>query len=192
LPSEVLLRRPDVRAAEHRLRAASASIGAARAAFFPSISLTASSGSASDDLDRLFESGTRSWSVVPRISLPIFQGGRLRAALGVATADRDIALAQYEQAIQAGFRDVADALALSATLADQRLAQESLLEAALRTHELSQARYTAGQDSYLVLLDAQRTLYAARQSLVATLQAEQSNRVALYAAIGGGWRESTP
>jgi outer membrane protein, multidrug efflux system len=191
LPSESLLRRPDVIAAEHQLLAANANIGAARAAFFPSISLTGSAGSASDELGGLFESGSRSWSFIPRINIPIFQGGRLRAALGVAVADRDIALARYEQAIQAGFRDVADALALSVTLADQRRAQEALLAAALRTHELSEARYKAGQDSYLVLLDAQRTLYSARQSLIVTQQAEQANRVQLYTALGGGWLEAS-
>ncbi len=185
LPSEVLLQRPDVLAAEYRLRAANADIGAARAAFFPSISLTGSVGSASGELDGLFEGGTRSWSFTPTINLPIFQGGRLRAALGVANADRDIALAQYEQAIQIGFREVADALALADTLAEQRSAQAALLDAALVTHDLSVARYKAGQDSYLVLLDAQRTLYSARQSLVVTVQAEQANRVLLFKALGG-------
>jgi multidrug efflux system outer membrane protein len=190
LPSEVLLRRPDVLAAEYRLRAANADIGAARAAFFPSISLTGSVGSASNELSGLFDSGTVGWSFIPRITLPIFQGGRLRAALGVAEADRDIALAEYEKAIQSGFRDVADALARSRSLADQRAAQEALLEAATRAHALSQARYDAGQDSFLVLLDAQRTLYAAQQSLVATHLAEQANRVTLYKALGGGWTET--
>ena len=191
LPSSVLLRRPDIRAAEHQLLAANARIGAARAAFFPSISLTGSLGTASDDLSNLFESATRSWSFLPRVSVPIFQGGRLRAGLAVAKVDRDIALARYEQAIQAGFRDVADALALSKTLAAQRQAQEALLEAALRVHELSNERYRAGQDSYLVLLDAQRTLFSARLALVSTLQTEQANRVLLYRALGGGLREQS-
>lgn len=191
VPSDVLLRRPDVMGAEHELLAANANIGAARAAFFPSISLTGSVGSASNELSGLFESGNSVWTFMPQITLPIFQGGRLRANLGVATADRDIALAQYEKSIQTGFREVADALALSKTLADQRLAQEALLEAATRSHELSQARYDAGRDSYLILLDAQRTLYAAQQSLVATLLAEQANRVTLYKVLGGGWVEST-
>src|SRR5690606_11370307 len=185
LPSDVLLRRPDVMGAEHQLLAANANIGAARAAFFPSISLTGTIGSASNELSGLFESGNGVWAFMPQINLPIFQGGRLRANLGMATADRDIALAQYEKSIQSGFREVADALALSRTLADQRIAQQSLLEAATRAHELSQARYDAGRDSYLVLLDAQRTLYAAQQSLVATLLAEQANRVTLYKVLGG-------
>ncbi|KGM57745.1 transporter [Lysobacter arseniciresistens ZS79] len=189
LPSEVLLRRPDVLAAEHLLLSANANIGAARAAFFPSITLTAGIGSASSELSGLFDSGTIGWSFMPKLNLPIFQGGRLRAGLGVASADRDIALARYEQAIQAGFREVADALALSRSLADQRTAQEALLDAATRTHELSQARYDAGLDSHLVLLDAQRTLYAAQQAVVATRLAEQANRVTLYKALGGGWTE---
>ena len=192
LPSDVLLRRPDILQAEHRLRAANATIGAARAAFFPSIQLTGSAGSSSTQLSGLFEGGTFGWSFVPRISIPIFEGGRLRAGVGVSTADRDIALAQYEKSIQAGFREVADALALSRSLAEQQLAQEALLDAAARTHGLSEARYKAGQDSYLALLDAQRTLYAAQQSRVATELAAQSNRVTLYKVLGGGWNEQTP
>ena len=191
LPSSVLLRRPDVMAAEHNLLAANANIGAARAAFFPSISLTASIGSASDELSGLFEGGTSVWSFMPRLNLPIFQGGRLRANLGVARADRDIALAEYEKSIQIGFREVADALALSKTLADQRVAQEALLEAATRAHDLSKARYDAGRDSYLFLLDAQRTLYNAQLTLVTTLLAEQANRVTLYKVLGGGWLEGS-
>ncbi|RJG01062.1 efflux transporter outer membrane subunit [Noviherbaspirillum sedimenti] len=191
LPSQVLLRRPDVLQAEHLLRAANANIGAARAAFFPSISLTGSIGTASNELSGLFESGTRIWSFIPQISLPIFQGGRLRANLGMATADRDIALAQYEKSIQSGFREVADALALTRTLADRRAAQQSLLDAATRAHALSKARYDQGRDSFLNLLDAQRTLYAAQQGLVAAQLAEQANRVTLYKVLGGGWQESS-
>ncbi|MGB7480676.1 MAG: efflux transporter outer membrane subunit, partial [Burkholderiaceae bacterium] len=189
LPAEVLLRRPDVLQAEHQLRAANADIGAARAAFFPSISLTASIGSASNELSGLFSSGTRAWSFVPQVNLPIFQGGRLRAALGMSQAERDAALAQYEKSIQNGFREVADALALGSTLAEQKEAQQALVAAAARADQLSRARYEAGRDSYLVLLDAQRTLYSAQQSLVTTRLAEQSNRVALYQVLGGGWHE---
>ncbi|QIK81690.1 efflux transporter outer membrane subunit [Lysobacter sp. HDW10] len=189
LPSEVLLRRPDVLAAEHQLLAANANIGAARAAFFPSISLTGSVGSASDELSGLFGSANKAWSFIPKLNLPIFQGGRLRANLGVANADRDIALAQYEKSIQSGFREVADALALTTTLGAQRQAQETLVEAATRAEELSRARYEAGRDSYLVLLDAQRTLYAAQQTLIAIRLAEQANRVTLYKVLGGGWHE---
>lgn len=189
LPSDVLLRRPDVRAAEHQLLAANADIGAARAAFFPSIALTGSIGSASDELSGLFEAGTRLWSFIPQINLPIFQGGRLRASLGMANADRDIALAQYERAIQSGFREIADALALTATLAEQHQAQESLVDAAAHAEELSRARYAAGLDSNLVRLDAQRTLYAAQQGLITTRLAEQANRITLYKVLGGGWAE---
>jgi len=170
MPGDVLLRRPDVMAAEHVLLSANANIGAARAAFFPSISLTGSIGSASSELSGLFDSGTRVWSFIPKLNLPIFQGGKLRANLGMATADRDIALAQYERAIQSGFR-------------------EALVAAAEQAQRLSQARYDAGLDSFLTLLDARRTAYTARQSLVSTQLAQQSNQVALYKVLGGGWHE---
>jgi multidrug efflux system outer membrane protein len=189
LSSEVLLRRPDVLRAEQVLRAANANIGAARAAFFPSIRLTGSAGTVSTELSRLFGSGTFAWTFMPGIDVPIFQGGRLRAGVEASEAERDIALAQYERAIQAGFREVADALALSRTLSDRLQAQQSLLAAAAEAHRLSRARYEAGRDSFLVLLDAQRTLYAAEQGLVAARLAEQANRVVLYKALGGGWRE---
>lgn len=189
LPAEVLLRRPDIRQAELELRAASASIGAARAAFFPTISLTGSAGTASDELSGLFDAGTRNWLFIPRITVPIFQGGELLAKLDAATASRDIALARYEKSIQSGFRDVADALVLTRTLAEQRSAREAVLAAATRAHELSEARYRAGRDSYLALLDAQRSLYTAQQALLATRFSEQANRVRLYKALGGGWQE---
>jgi multidrug efflux system outer membrane protein len=189
LPSEVLLRRPDVLQAEHLLRSANANIGAARAAFFPSISLTASVGSISTELSGLFGAGSGGWSFVPQLNLPIFQGGRLRANLEVSRVDRDIALAQYERAIQAGFREVADALALTRTLAEQRQAQLALVDAASQAYELSQARYEAGQTSFLAALDAQRTLYTAQQALISTRRAEQANRVTLYMVLGGGWLE---
>ena len=192
LPSEVLLRRPDVLQAEHTLRAANANIGAARAAFFPSISLTGLFGSASTELSGLFDANTRAWSVNPVINIPIFQGGKLRAGLASAKADQQIALAQYEKAIQSGFRDVADALALTRTLAEQRQAQEALVEAAARADQLSTARYKAGRDSYLNQLDAQRTLYGAQQGLVTTRLSEQVNRVTLYKVLGGGWNERSP
>ena len=192
LPSEVLLRRPDVQGAEHLLRAANANIGAARAAFFPSITLTGSIGSASSELSGLFDGGTQYWRFVPQVNVPIFEGGRLRANLGVATADRDIALAQYEKSIQQGFREVADALALTTTLVDQRVALQALVDAAARADELAQARHAAGRDSYLVRLESQRTLYLAQQSLIVTRLAEQSNRVTLYKVLGGGWKETGP
>jgi multidrug efflux system outer membrane protein len=191
LPSDVLLRRPDVLRAEQRLRAANANIGAARAAFFPSIRLTGAVGTASDELSGLFSGGSFVWSFLPRIDVPIFQGGRLTANLGVSKADRDIALARYEKSIQAGFREVADALVSSRALAAQRAALEAQVAAATQAEDLSRARYDAGADSFLALLDAQRTLYSAQQALVATRLAEQSNRVTLYKVLGGGWRERT-
>lgn len=191
LPSEVLLRRPDIQQAESLLRAANANIGAARAAFFPSITLTGAVGAASDDMSTLFDAGTGTWSVIPKVTVPIFEGGRLRANLGAATADRDIALARYEAAIQQGFREVADALALTRTLAQQRTALEQLVDAAKRAEELSIARYEAGRDSYLTRLEAQRTLYVAQQALIATRLAEQNNRITLYKVLGGGWQERT-
>lgn len=189
LPGDVLLRRPDVMAAEHVLLSANANVGAARAAFFPSIQLTGSIGSASPELSGLFDSGTRVWSFMPRITLPIFQGGRLRANLGMATADQDIALARYEKAIQSGFREVADALALNDSLDGQLASQRALVAATEQAERLSQARYDAGLDSFLTLLDARRAAYGARQSLVSTRLAQQSNQVALYKVLGGGWRE---
>jgi multidrug efflux system outer membrane protein len=187
----VLLRRPDVLAADHFLRAAHPDVGAARAAFFPRISLTGTAGVSSDQLSSLFEGSTGAWSFVPQVSIPIFQGGRLRAGRQVAEADRAIAVAEYERAIQVGFREVSDALALTRTLARQREAQEALAAAARRAYELSQARHESGRDSYLVLLDSQRVWYAAQQGLIVTRLAEQANRVALYRVLGGGWVERT-
>jgi outer membrane protein TolC len=167
-------------------------LGAARAAFFPSVTLTGSIGSASSELSGLFDGGTQYWRFVPQVNVPIFEGGGLLANLGVATADRDIALAQYEKSIQQGFREVADALALTTTLVDQRVALQALVDAAARADELAQARHAAGRDSYLVRLESQRTLYLAQQSLIVTRLAEQSNRVTLYKVLGGGWKETGP
>jgi multidrug efflux system outer membrane protein len=192
VPSAVLLRRPDVLAAEHTLRAANADIGVARAAFFPNITLTANLGSASNQLSNLFKSGTGAWTFAPLLSLPIFHGGALMGNLDMAHADEKIALAQYEKTIQSGFREVADALALTATLNRQHAAQETLTEATGQAYKLSLRRYQVGRDSYLEVLDSQRSDYAARQGLITTRLAEQSNRVTLYKALGGGWREETP
>ncbi|MDO5506246.1 MAG: efflux transporter outer membrane subunit [Pseudoxanthomonas suwonensis] len=189
IDSGVLLQRPDVLAAEHGLAAANANIGAARAAFFPRITLTGSAGSSSAELSDLFSAGTRIWRFMPSISIPIFQGGRRRAGLGMAEADRDVALAGYEKAIQVGFREVADALVLAGTLDEQRQAREALLQSATRAEALSKARYDAGRDSYLQRLDAQRTLYAAQQGVLLVRQQLLGNRIALYRALGGGWRE---
>jgi multidrug efflux system outer membrane protein len=192
VPSTVLLRRPDVLEAERTLRSANANIGAARAAFFPQITLTANLGSASYQLTNLFKAGTGTWAFEPLISLPIFHGGALMGGLDVATVNEKIALAQYEKAIQSGFREVADALALTTTLNHQRAAQESLVEATSRAYELSQRRYKVGRDSYLEVLDSQRSDYAAQQRLITTRLAEESNRVTLYKALGGGWLERSP
>jgi outer membrane protein, multidrug efflux system len=192
VPSTVLLRRPDVLEAERMLRAANANIGAARAAFFPRITLTANLGSASPQLSNLFTGGTGTWAFEPLISLPIFHGGALMGGLDVATVGEKIALAQYEKAIQSGFREVADALALTTTLNRQRDAQESLVEATSRAYELSQRRYKVGRDSYLEVLDSQRSDYTAQQGLITTRLAEESNRVTLYKALGGGWLEHSP
>ena len=188
VPSEVLTRRPDILQAERQLRAANANIGAARAAFFPRITLTATAGSASSTLDGLFEAGSGTWSFVPQIVLPIFHAGQLSANLKVAEVQREITVAQYEKAIQTGFREVADALAERATLAEQLDARRRLVEATAASFRLSEARYKAGVDSYLGLLDAQRTLYGAEQELIAARLSEAANRVALYKALGGGWQ----
>ncbi|RZB34555.1 MAG: outer membrane protein, multidrug efflux system [Desulfobacteraceae bacterium Eth-SRB1] len=185
LSSEALLRRPDIVAAEHRLKGAYAFIGAARAAFFPRISLTTSIGTASDDLSGLFKSGSGTWNFAPQIAIPIFDA-RTWAALRVSKADRKIVLTQYEKAIQTAFRDIADALAVQGTM-DQRVsAQQSLVNAVAETYRLSNKRYTKGIDSYLSVLDAQRSLYAQQQVLIALRLAKLSNQVRLYAVLGGG------
>jgi len=185
LPSEVLQRRPDILQAEAQLRAAHANIGAARAAFFPRIALTTSIGTTSDQLSGLFKSGSETWSFIPQIVMPIFDA-RTWAAYDVTKVDREIALAQYEKAIQAGFREVADTLAQRETLGDQLQAQQSLVEASEVGYRLSDARYTRGIDSYLRVLDAQRSLYSAQQGLIAVRLARLANLVALYKVLGGG------
>lgn len=188
VPSSVLARRPDVLQAERQLRAANASIGAARAAFFPRITLTASAGTASSTLDGLFGSGSRNWSFSPQLSLPIFNAGALRASLDVAEVQRDINVATYEKTIQSAFREVADGLADRATLAEQLDAERRLVAASEETFRLSEARYRNGIDSYLGLLDAQRSLYSAQQELIGVRLSEASNRVTLYKVLGGGWK----
>ena len=189
LPSEVLQRRPDIMQAENQLKAANANIGAARAAFFPRITLTTSIGTASDELSGLFESGSASWSFAPRITLPIFDGGSNRANLKAAEADRDINLVRYEKAIQAAFREVADALAQRGTVGDQLEAQQSLVDAAAESYRLADARYKRGIDSYLTVLDSQRSLYGAQQGLVSVRLARLTNLVTLYKVLGGGGGE---
>lgn len=185
LSSDVLLSRPDIIAAEHRLQGAYANIGAARAAFFPSISLTGLFGTASDELSGLFDSGTGTWSYAAQAAMPIFDA-RTWSAYEVTQVQRDIAVAEYEKAIQNAFREVADALAVRGTVDRQIDAQDSLVEAATEAYRLSSARYDKGLDSYLGVLDAQRSLYAAQQGLVYRRLAKLANHVRLYATLGGG------
>ncbi|HRO54348.1 MAG TPA: efflux transporter outer membrane subunit, partial [Alicycliphilus sp.] len=187
LPSSALLQRPDLRAAEHALRGSYANIGAARAAFFPAITLTASVGTASNALSGLFDGGNGTWTFAPQLRLPIFDAGRNQANLRVAEVTRDQSLAQYEKTIQTAFREVADALAERATLSERLAAQASLVQATRRTLELSDARFRLGADNYLTVLDAQRSLYAAQQGEIALQLAEQVNRVTLYKVLGGQW-----
>lgn len=186
LPSEVLLGRPDIVQVEHQLKAANANIGAARAAFFPRISLTTFIGTISPHLSGLFRPGSDTWGFLPEITMPIFDSGRNKAGLDVAWADRNILLAQYEKTIQMGFREVADALALRGTIEDQIKAQQSLVDATEKTYALSEARYKSGIDSYLSVLDSQRSLYAAQQVLISLHLARLSNLVTLYKVLGGG------
>ncbi|ALC15686.1 RND efflux system, outer membrane lipoprotein, NodT family [Desulfuromonas soudanensis] len=186
VPSEVLQRRPDILAAEHRLKGANANIGAARAAFFPRIALTASAGFASDDLLDLFGSGTGTWAFAPRIDIPIFTAGSLRARLKTSKIDREISLARYEGAIQSAFREVADALAQRGTVNDQLTAQQSLVEAAADSYRLSEARFSKGIDSFLNVLDSQRSLYGAQQNLISIRLFRLNNLVTLYRVLGGG------
>jgi multidrug efflux system outer membrane protein len=185
LPSQVLLNRPDVLAAEHDLKAANADIGAARAAFFPTISLTGAAGSGSKALDGLFKAGTGTWSYGASAAESIFAGGANINGVRSARASRDIAVAQYERAIQSAFRDVSDALAVRARIDERLDAQTQATDAALTAFRLSQARYQAGTDSYVTLLTAERTLFTAQQNLI-TLQALRATNLAgLYQAIGG-------
>ena len=187
LPSELLIRRPDVRQAEQQLLANNANIGAARAAFFPRISLTASAGVASNDLDTLFSNGTSAWTFVPQLLMPIFDAGRNRANLDSAKVARDIAVAQYEKAIQTGFREVSDALAGRATLADQVTAQAGQLTAEQTRMQLTELRFRHGAANAFEVLDAQRSLFAAQQALVLVQSQQAQNLVGLYKVLGGGW-----
>jgi len=185
LSSEVLLGRPDILAGEHLLKAAHANIAAARKAFFPRIALTTAVGTASRDLSELFKSGSGTWSFAPQIVMPIFDA-RLRSAYEVTKVEKEVALAQYEKAIQTAFREVADALAVGGTVGRQLSAQQSLRAAAAATHRLSGVLYINGIESYLGVLDAQRSLYAAEQGLIALRLANLANQVRLYGVLGGG------
>jgi len=186
LPSDVLLRRPDILQAESLLKGYNANIGAARAAFFPRIVLVSTIGTGSSELSGLFGDGSLVWSFVPSVTLPIFDAGRNQANLQVAEVDRDIAVARYEQAIQTAFREVADALARRGTIDEQLAAQQSLTDATAESYRLSQARFDKGVDNYLAVLVSQRFLYGAQQSLIRARLDRLDNQVRLYKALGGG------
>jgi multidrug efflux system outer membrane protein len=185
LSSEVLLRRPDVASAEHRLKAAYANVGAARAAFFPRISLTTALGSASSDLSDLFSAGTKTWLYGGQATMPIFDA-RTWFAYRVSKSTRQIALAEYEKSIQTAFREVADVLAVRGTVDGWLEAQRSVVDSASKIYNLSQKRYQNGIDSYLSVLDAQRVLYLSQQGLIALQWAKFDNEVKTYAVLGGG------
>lgn len=191
LPSEVLLRRPDILQAEHGLKAANAYIGAARAALFPSITLTTDIGTMSDALSGLFRGGAGTWTFLPEITMPIFDA-RLWSALDEIKVEREIAVAQYEKAIQTAFREVADTLAQMGTVGDQIAAQESLVKASTETYRLSDALYKSGITAYLTVLDAQRSLYSAQQGLINLRLARLTNLVTFYKVLGGGDQADRP
>ncbi|WP_342243940.1 AdeC/AdeK/OprM family multidrug efflux complex outer membrane factor [Pseudomonas sp. OTU5201] len=189
LPSDLLQRRPDVVQAEHQLKAANANIGAARAAFFPSVSLTANAGSMSNELSGLFDAGSGSWLFQPSISLPIFNAGRLKANLDYTELQKDVQVAQYEKAIQLAFQEVSDGLAARTTYQQQLGAQRALVKTTEEYYRLAERRYRTGVDSYLTLLDAQRQLFSARQQLIGDRLNQLASEVNLYKALGGGWKE---
>ena len=191
LPSDLLINRPDVRAAEYRLSAAGANIAAARARLFPTISLTGSAGYASTDLGDLFKSGSFAWSFGPSLDIPIFDWGTRQANIRISETDQQIALSDYEKSIQTAFREVNDALAVRQNIGDRLAAQRRLVEATNTTYRLSQARFRAGIDSYLTVLDAQRASYAAEQGLLLLEQANLNNQVEVYKTLGGGLKVNT-
>ena len=191
LPSEILYQRPDVRAAEFALKGANANIGAARAAFFPRITLTGSIGSGSTELSGLFTGGNSTWSFMPQISLPIFTWGQNKANLDLATVRKNIAVAQYEQTVQAAFKDVADALSARGTLQRQYQAQQNSARAQADRYRLVNMRFSHGISSSLELLDAERDSYSAQQALLATRQTLLENRADVYKVLGGGLQTQT-
>jgi multidrug efflux system outer membrane protein len=189
LPADLLQRRPDIRAAEHTLLAANANIGAARAAFFPSVTLTSSGGTGSGGIAKLFAAGTAAWLFEPNISVPIFDAGQNFANLDYAKVQKRIEIADYEKAIQSAFHDVADALAARATYTRQVAFEKQLVAADTRDYTLSKMRFEAGVDNYLTVLVAQSSLFSAQLGLVALKLSEQQNLITLYKALGGGWVE---
>lgn len=186
LPSDLLQNRPDIANAEYQLRAAGGNLGAARAQLYPSISLTGSAGLASTDLSDLFKSGAFIWSIGPRLDLPIFDAGTRRANVKIAEVDQQLALTNYEKSIQTAFREVKDVLATRATINDRLSAQTRLVEATNTNYRLSNARFRAGIDNYLTVLDAQRSQYAAQQALLSLQQANLNSQINLYKVLGGG------
>ncbi|MGY2290385.1 efflux transporter outer membrane subunit [Pseudomonas sp. SDO528_S397] len=189
LPSDLLQRRPDILQAEYQLKSANANIGAARAAFFPSVSLTANAGASSSELSSLFKGGSGSWSFQPQINLPIFNAGSLRASLDYAKLQKEISVAQYEKAIQTAFQEVANGLAARQTYNAQLSAQRDLVQADQTYYHLAERRYRLGLDSNLVFLDAQRSLFASEQTLITDRLAQLVAEVNLYTALGGAWGE---
>lgn len=190
LPSDLLQRRPDILQAEYQLMAANANIGAARAAFFPSVSLTANAGSSSLELSGLFKGGSGGWTFQPQINLPIFNAGSLRASLDYSRLQRDIRVAQYEKSIQTAFQEVSNGLAARSTYQQQLDAQRRLVEATQDYYNMAEHRYRMGLDSNLVFLDAQRSLFSSQQDLINDRLAQLMAEVNLYTALGGGWQES--
>jgi outer membrane protein, multidrug efflux system len=187
LPSDLLVRRPDIMKAEHTLRGDYADIGAARAAFFPQVTLTGTGGLSSLQFNKLFTPSGLTWTFAPQITIPIFTWGQNRANLDIAKTQRDLDVVAYEQAVQSAFHDVANALTARATYRDQALAQQQDADAAADYYRLAMMRFRAGVDTYLTALDAQRTLYAAQQSLLTAQEAQLQNLVTLYQTLGGGW-----
>ncbi len=192
IPSALLTQRPDIMAAEHTLLAANAQIGAARAAFFPSISLTGSGGLTSVSLNKLFTPAAEVWSFAPQITLPIFTGGQNRANLDYAKVEKRVEIATYEKTIQTAFREVSDGLAARGTYLDQLAAEQALVAAYSDAYRLADMRFRAGVDSYLATLTTQQSLFEAQQTLVSLKAAQLQNLVTLYKALGGGWYETTP
>lgn len=191
LPSDLLNNRPDVRTAEYQLSAAGANIGAAKAQLYPTISLTGTAGYASTDLSDLFKSGAFVWSLGPSLDIPIFDWGTRKANVKISEIDQKIALSNYEQTIQTAFREVNDALATRENIGDRLAAQKRLVEATNTTYKLSNARFRAGIDNYLTVLDSQRSAYAAEQSLLLLKQADLNNQIELYKTLGGGVKANT-
>lgn len=192
LPSDLLQNRPDISSAEYQLRAAGGNLGAARARLYPSISLTGSAGLASTDLSDLFKSGSFIWSIGPQLDLPIFDSGTRQANVNIAEVDQQLALTNYEKLVQVAFREVSDVLATRATINDRLSAQNRLVGATATNYRLSEARFRAGIDNFLTVLDAQRSQYAAQQALLSLEQANLNSQIDLYKVLGGGLQTTTP